>query len=50
VVVTAHDPDARVGGMAHVMLPGASQNPGSSDQTKYAEDAIQELMRKEGNS
>jgi chemotaxis protein CheD len=46
VVVTAHDPGARVGGMAHVMLPGGSRDPDSSDRTRYAKEAIQELMRK----
>jgi len=46
VVVTAYDPDAGVGGMAHVLLPGASRDPDPSVRTKYAEDAIQELMRK----
>ncbi len=46
VVVTAYDPDARVGGMAHVMLPGVSRDPGSPDKTKYAEDAFEEMMRK----
>lgn len=46
VAVTAYDPDARVGGMAHVMLPGVSRDTGSSDKTKYAEDAIHEMMRK----
>ena len=45
VGVAAHDPDAGVGGMAHVMLPGGSRDPGLSDTTKYAEDAIRELMR-----
>jgi len=46
VVVTGYDVDFCVGGMAHVMLPGASRAPNPSDRTKYAEDAIQEMMRK----
>lgn len=46
VVVTAFDQDAGVGGMAHVMLAGASRDPDPSVKTKYANDAIQELTRK----
>jgi len=46
VVVAAYDPNAGVGGMAHVMLPGASRDPDPSLRTKYAEDAMQEMMRK----
>jgi len=46
VVVTAYDPDSGVGGMAHVMLPGAWRDRDSSRKTRYAEDAIPEMMRK----
>ncbi|MFC1672275.1 chemotaxis protein CheD [Planctomycetota bacterium] len=46
VVVTAYDPDSRVGSMAHVMLPGASRDKDSSRRTRCAEDAIREMMQK----
>jgi len=46
VVVTGYDPDSRVGGMAHVMLPGVSRDPNPSVRTKYAENALQEMARK----
>jgi chemotaxis protein CheD len=46
VVVTVYDPFSCVGGMAHVMLPWASRDPHLSNRTKYAEDAMKELMRK----
>ena len=46
VVVTAYDPGSGVGGMAHVMLPGASPDRDPSRKTRYAEDAIQEMIRK----
>jgi chemotaxis protein CheD len=46
VVVTVYDPDSRVGSMAHVMLPGTSRDRDPSGGTKYAEDAMREMMRK----
>ncbi len=46
VVVMAYDPDHGVGSMAHVMLPGASGDQNPSRKTRYAEDAIQDMMRK----
>lgn len=45
VVVAAYDPDSAVGGMAHVMLPGESGGQDSSTKTKYARDAVEEMMR-----
>jgi chemotaxis protein CheD len=49
VVVAIFVPDCRVGGMAHVMLPGASRGQDSSARTRYAEDAMQEMMLKMAN-
>ena len=49
VVVTVYEPYLCVGGMAHVMLPWASRDRDLSDRTKYAEDAIKELMGKIAN-
>jgi chemotaxis protein CheD len=46
VVVAAYDPDCRVGGMAHVMLPGVSRDRDPAGRTKYAEHAVQEMMQK----
>jgi chemotaxis protein CheD len=50
VVVTGYDPESRVGGMAHAMLPGVSRNPDLSVRTKYAENALQEMMQKMSDS
>ncbi len=49
VVVVAYDPDCHVGGMAHVMLAGASRDQDPTGGTKYAEDAVQEMMQKMAN-
>ena len=46
VVVTVYDPNLYVGGMAHVMLPWASPYSDRSTKTKYAEQAMQELLRR----
>lgn len=44
VVITAYDPHRQVGAMAHVMLPGESPQKSTSTPTKYAADAIAELL------
>jgi chemotaxis protein CheD len=44
VVITAYDPDSRVGGMAHVLLPGASPAGQAGLRTRYAVDALQDLL------
>ena len=49
VAVAAYDPDSAVGGMAHVMLPGESPGPDPSVKTKYAKDALGEMMRAMSN-
>ena len=49
VVVTVYKPYSCVAGMAHVMLPWACRDPDLSDRTKYAEDAMKELMGKMTN-
>lgn len=46
VVVAMYDPVSRVGGMAHVMLPGVSRDQGPSKETRYAEEAVEETVRK----
>ncbi|MFH1799389.1 MAG: chemotaxis protein CheD [Candidatus Omnitrophota bacterium] len=49
VVVVAFDRDKKIGGLAHIMLPGRSPRTGSKDKTKYTEDAIDELFEKSKN-
>lgn len=44
VVVTAYDPAAAVGGMAHVMLPGVSPAGDGRSRIRYARDAVNALM------
>ncbi len=44
VVVAAYDPDSGVGGMAHVMLPGAPCGPRHPRKTIYAEPAVEEMI------
>lgn len=41
IAVIAYDVNTKIGGMAHVMLPGQSPN---SDDNRYAEDAINNLI------
>ena len=42
VAVVVYERNKKIGGLAHVMLPGKS--PSSGNNTKYAEDAIQTLL------
>lgn len=43
IAATAYDCEARIGAVAHIMLPGrAPEN--SPEKTRYAEDAIEELI------
>ncbi len=46
VAVAAYDPKSGVAAMAHVMLPGQSCDYAPSTQTRYAANAIDEMMRK----
>lgn len=45
IVVTAYDRKNMIGGMAHIMLPGASPEQ-EEEKTKYAHDALIELFKK----
>lgn len=45
VVVTAYDPGSGVGGMAHVMLPGAARHQSPEGRTRHAEDAIEVMIQ-----
>jgi chemotaxis protein CheD len=44
VVITAFDPVNRIGGMAHVMLPGISSIKNQLKSTRYAANAIDEML------
>ena len=44
VVVAAYDAHTGVGGMAHVMLPGEYAGEDPARKTRYAEDAIREMI------
>jgi chemotaxis protein CheD len=45
VAVVMYDAKVAVGGLAHVMLPGASPDDRKAQPTRYAEDGIRELVR-----
>ncbi len=44
VAVVLYDQYKKIGGLAHIMLPGRSPSGNSEDRTKYAEDAIDILL------
>lgn len=44
VVIIAFDPHVKVGAMAHVMLPGKSPEKNNSVSTRYAANAIEEML------
>ncbi len=44
VAVVAYDRNRKIGGLAHIMLPGRSPRGDKEDRTKYAEDAIDILL------
>ena len=50
VVIAAYEPTKKVGALAHVMVPGAAPGGktwgGTSRRTRYAADAIEEMMWK----
>lgn len=46
VVVSAYSLGKKVGGLAHVMLPGKSLKDDEQEKTKYAEDAIEEILKR----
>lgn len=43
IAVAAYDSEARIGAMAHIMLPGRAPEK-SSERTKYAANAIDEMI------
>jgi chemotaxis protein CheD len=44
VVIAAYDVANKIGALAHIMLPGTSPFKRTSDRTRYAEDAIEEMI------
>ena len=49
VAVTAYDPLRRIGGIAHIMLPGLCTDNKHSHPLRYCENALDELFRKLAN-
>lgn len=45
VVITTYSANKRIGGMAHIMLPGKSPESDDELNTKYAIDAIETLLK-----
>ena len=45
IVVTAYFPEKATGAMAHIMLPGKAPEKKQADRFKYAEDALNELLK-----
>ena len=46
VVIAAYDAANKVGALAHVMVPGTSPKARTSQKTRYAADAIEEMISK----
>ena len=44
VAVIAYDKTVKIGGMAHIMLPGSSIKENKTEENKYAENAIANLL------
>ncbi|MEN6619187.1 MAG: chemotaxis protein CheD [Rikenellaceae bacterium] len=46
VVIAGYDKKLMVGGMAHVMLPGVSPEKSKTPKTRYAQNAIEEMIER----
>lgn len=44
VAVVAYDKTTKIGGIAHIMLPGKSPTEDKADENKYAQNAIENLF------
>ncbi len=44
IVIAAYDSSKKVGAMAHIMLPGRAPKDADSERTRYAADAIDEMI------
>ena len=46
VVIAAYDPTKKVGALAHVMVPGTASEGKAFQRTRYAADAIEEMVNR----
>ncbi len=46
IVIVAYDPMKRLGALAHVMVPGVAPAGRTAQRTRYAADAIKEMMNR----
>ncbi|MEA3558296.1 MAG: chemotaxis protein CheD [Candidatus Thermoplasmatota archaeon] len=46
IVIVAYDPVKKMGGLAHVMVPGTAPDGKKTRRTIYAADAVEELMNR----
>ena len=46
IVIAAYDSRKKVGAMAHIMLPGRAPKDADSERTRYAADAIDEMINR----
>lgn len=46
IVIAAYDSSKKVGAMAHIMLPGRAPKDADSKRTRYAADAIDEMINR----
>jgi len=46
IVIAAYDSSKKVGAMAHIMLPGRAPKDADSESTRYAADAIDEMINR----
>lgn len=46
IVIAAYDSSKKVGAMAHIMLPGRAPKDADSERTRYAADAIDEMINR----
>lgn len=44
IAVIAYDKESKIGGIAHIMLPGRSLKGNKSEENKYAENSIDNLL------
>jgi chemotaxis protein CheD len=44
VAIVAFDPEKKIGGLAHIMIPGKCQTKDCEDETRYSEDGIDMML------
>ena len=50
IVLVTYDPEVKIGGMAHIMLPGKAPDNYSGIKTRYAEEGIERLLSDMGKT